>query len=97
VTMYHCRYSIRELLNPDGAGLQAINWRKPDGKLMTEQERRYFLWVQLARGVEVVVIGPCTNADPKRGCLGHPAEVFDPERKPASGGGSSQSGRAPVS
>ena len=66
----HCCMSVRGALrNRDYTGIM-----HDDGRPMTKSEAFDALCDELAKGHEVIPMGPCDNFDFKKGCLGHDTE-----------------------
>lgn len=47
-------------------------FKHPDGRAMTSLEAFNALCDELAKGRQVLPLGPCDNFDYQQGCLGHP-------------------------
>lgn len=75
----HCCLSVRGALNwPKREMKKNCNWiKKDDGSRFTPDELRDALMDELAKGHEVIPMGPCDNFDYKHGCRGHENQSED--------------------
>ena len=69
----HCCMSVRGALNWSKRELKTnCKWiTKNDGSKFTPEELREEFMNELAKGHEVIPMGPCDNFDFKTGCKGH--------------------------
>lgn len=83
--MYHCCMSVRGALSNMTKRQLGGSFRHDDGRRMTADEARSALFDELAKGREVIPLGPaCEGFDYSgAGCPGHPDDAAAPS--PAEG------------
>lgn len=66
----HCCADIRGMLNQRKRSLKGV-FTDSDGRKLSDEEAREYLYDCLAKGWHVLPMGGCDNFDYQTGCKGH--------------------------